>query len=312
MKSKRNIPKAFFSFLIASFLIWVLINLSKEYTTIFSYKIVYQKIAQNKILQEVPLEEIDVKVKASGFKLIVTNFSNKQLVLSADKLQKNSKSYYYFLPQKQELEIQKQLKSGLNLEKVMQDTLFLRLGTLASKKVPVLTNIAIEFKHGYDLLLPIKVIPDSILISGTELQLQTISNVFTKKIRLEDVYENQEKELIIEKPSTLKKIKLSHTKVNAFIEVDKFTEGEFSIPFTVENIPYGTQINTYPKKVKVVFKVGLNNFNKISPSSFKVVCDYRNSKENELSYLVPELEISSNLVSSVRIMPNKIDFLIQK
>lgn len=312
MNSKINIPKVFFSFLIASFLMWVLINLSKEYSTLVTYKVVYEKLPQNKILQEVPLEEIDLEVKGTGFKLFTTSFSNRSIILYADKLQKSTKSYYWFLPKKQEIRIQKQLHSGLKLEKVVQDTLFFKLGSLASKKVPVLTRFSIDFKHGYNLSAPITVIPDSVLISGAALQLEKIKSVFTQKKSLQNVFENQEQELSIENPLGFEKVKISHTKVQTKITVDKFTEGTFSVPFTVKNVPYGTIINTYPKKVKIVFKVGLNNFSKITSNSFKVVCDYRESKENELPYLVAKLEMSSNLTSSVKIVPDKIDFLIQK
>ncbi|TYP98300.1 YbbR-like protein [Tenacibaculum adriaticum] len=309
MDKKINIPKVFFGFLLASFFMWLLINLSKEYTTTISYEVAYVKLAQNKILQEDPVKEINLKVKGSGFKLISANFSRRRLKLFADKLKYASKGHYYFIPENQETSIQEQLYSGLMLEKVLQDTIHLKLGSLQSKKVPVVADVNINYQLGYDLATPITMIPESITISGPELQLAKINSVTTEKLELQDLSKNTEKELLIKLPSDIEKVNISDKVVKVKIEVDKFTEGEFFVPFEVENVPYGTTINTFPKNVKVIFKVGLNNFNKISPSSFKVVCDYRTSKESELSYLLPILKTKPDLVSSVRIVPDKIDFL---
>ena len=76
MKTSRKISKTFISFLVASFLIWLLITFSKEYTTVITYAVSYKNIPQNKLLQETPIKEIDITVKASGFKILRSNFKN--------------------------------------------------------------------------------------------------------------------------------------------------------------------------------------------------------------------------------------------
>ena len=43
-----------------------------------------------------------------------------------------------------------------------------------------------------------------------------------------------------------------------------------------------------------------------------IVCDFKESEENELNYLIPRLKQQSPLISSVRFVPNKIEFLIEK
>lgn len=90
--------------------------------------------------------------------------------------------------------------------------------------------------------------------------------------------------------------------------VDKFTEGEIEVPVLVKNAPKG--INIFPKKVKVIYKVGLKNFNEITPDLFKIECDYLDAENNELNYLTPELKDTPNLATVLRIVPDKIDFLI--
>lgn len=311
MEKKNNIPKAFIGFLIASVLIWFLINLSKEYETSLKYVVGYQELAQDRILQEEPTEEINVLVKGSGFKLFLANFSEKKVTFKTDRLSKKSKNDYYFLTNQQRVEIQKQLKSGLRLVQILQDTIHLKIGSLASKKVPVLLDVDIRYEVGYNKIDMIKVTPDSILISGPELQLKEIKNVQTSRLELDAVSKNIHKNINLKQPVG-NKIKISTSVVKVDVFVDKFTEGELEVPVIVENLPPEALLNIYPKKVKVIYKVGLKNFNKVSVKSFKVSCDYQQSINNELTYLIPKVMQKPSFVSSLRIEPEKVDFLIHK
>lgn len=311
MKKLNNIPKSFIGFLIASFLIWMLINLSKQSSTVVNYTISFVGMPQDKVLQEDPIKEVSLLVKGSGFKLLSTGFSNKKINIIVNNLQKKSANNFFLVADNQKTEIQKQLASGVLLQDVLQDTIFLKLGSLQSKKVPVVQNLDITYKLGYNKL-DVKVIPDSVLISGPELQLKKVNNLQMAKLTLKEVFEDVTKKLPLAMSKEVDKVKMSFNEVELQIKVDKFTEGEFEIPVVVKNLSSSKKINIFPKRVKVVFKVGLKDFSKITADSFKIVCNYEQTKENELTYLIPELEAKPSKVSSVRIIPDKIDFLIYK
>lgn len=273
---------------------------------------VYEKLPQNKVFQEEPIHNINIRVKATGFKLLSSNFYSKDLVFNLNKIRFNADKQYYFLPKTQELIIQEQLYKGLQLDKILKDTVFLKLGSLASKKVPVKANLSINYEHGYDLTSPVKLTPDSVLISGPKLQIDKVKELKTALLKLDNVSKNKKNKVKIITPEDFSDLKISKREAEIELFVDKFTEGEFLVSFDINNLPKNIKINTFPKKVKVVFKVGLSNFNEITANSFKVVCDYKVSKENDLPYLIPKLELKSSLVSSARLDPNKIEFLTQK
>ena len=134
MKTSKKIPKTFISFLIVSFLIWLLITFSKEYTTVIKYAVKYKNIPQNRLLQETPIKEIDLTVKASGFKILRSNFKNETIQLEASNLIRKQNSRFYFLIRNQFTKIQKQLLSGVQLKEIAEDTIYLNLGVLTSKK----------------------------------------------------------------------------------------------------------------------------------------------------------------------------------
>lgn len=291
---------------------WLLINLSKEYSSVITYNVSYESLAQNKILQEAPLKELDLQVKGSGFELLSENFSKRNIELFANNLKSKSKSDYYFLPAQQTGVIQKQLRSGLVLEEVLKDTIFLKLGSLSTKKVPVVPNVAIQYQLGYDIAKSMEVLPSEVSISGPELQLEEITSISTNLFEAENVSENIEKKLTLVLPKSSEKIKINTNEVTVKISVDKFTEGEVEVPVEIVNKPVGMTINMFPKKVKVIFKVGLKDFNKVTENSFKVVCDYSIAKANDLNYMEPRLMTRPDIISNIRIVPSKIDFLIYK
>ncbi|MBS9773589.1 MAG: hypothetical protein KGV59_00310 [Tenacibaculum sp.] len=289
-----------------------MINLSKKSTVFLSYDINYKGLAQNKILQEEPIDEIDILVEGTGFKLFLANFFSKEIELSVEKLNKKSTNNYYILVNNQIRNIQKQIKSGLLLKEIKQDTIYLKLGSLQTKKIPVLPNLEIEYKSGYDIVEKPLIKPDSVTISGTELQLKNINSIRLERLVLQDVSNDINKKLPIVLPEKLNKVKICHSSVEISIKVNKFTEKEFEIPVHVKNIPKGSKLNIFPKKVKVFFKLQLEDFDKITKDSFEVYCDFNEAVKNKHPYLILKLKSKSDYILTSRIVPNKVDFLIHK
>lgn len=312
MKSSKKIPKTFFSFLIVSALIWLLITFSKEYTTVINYPVSYTNIAQDKLLQETPIKEINIIVKATGFKIIRAKIRNKTIQLDAAQLSRKRKSKFYFLPKIQKTKIQKQLLTGVELQEIGLDTIYLNLGLLTSKKVALKPNVEINYHIGYDLLDALKIVPDSIVISGPESIVDTLKYIRLNKLILSDVKADFNEEVQIVKPKKQQNLKFNITKTKISGKVDKFTEGKLHIPFDIINLPENTNLTTLNQNVEVIFVVALSNFAKVSEASFKVECDYSVSEKNNLGYLIPKVIVKPSFIKNLKIVPSKIDFLIQK
>jgi len=293
-------------------LIWFLITLSKDYVTVLTFPVKYNKIPQDKILQKKPTKEIDILVKSSGFNIISSRFSNKSIQLNANSLTKKSAYRYYFLTKSQKITIQKQLLSGVELQEIILDTIYLEIGSLISKKVSLIPDLEIYYHVGYDILESVSIEPDSLIISGPEAQINKINNINLELLKLEDVKSDFSEKVSIVIPKNIHSLKVSTDFATVTGKVEKFTEGSFKIPFKVTNLPDGIDLTILNKKVEVVFVVGLSNFNKIDKSLFEVVCDYKITKDNNLGYLLPKVTAKSNFIKNFKVVPNKIDFLIQK
>lgn len=310
-KNKFNLPKSFLLFVLLSLLFWVLNNLSEEYVTEQTMDVEYVNLPHDKLLQKEPRKQIKLNIKGTGFKLIALRFSNLTIDIDAGLgyLQKKNSVRYSLVLKDQQQKIQKQLLKGLEIDHFIDEVILLEIGVLISKKVPVIAMNTIQYKAGYDLINTIKIQPDSIIITGPESILKSINKIDLEKLQMSDVEQNIHKEIAIIVPENIK-VKVSKVMLTGTVE--KFTEGSFEIPFYVENLPDGIKINTFPKQIKVIFKVGLSNFNKITEDSFRVVCDYKYSEKNNFSFLVPKITRKPSLVKSVKLDIEKIDFLIQK
>lgn len=311
MKIISKIPKEFFGFLTVSVLIWLIINFSKKYETSIYYNVEPIGLPDNKILKKQPKLPLNILVKASGFELLSQSFSSKKIKIDVSKPLPLKKLNHYVLTANQFLKIQKQLPKGLKVQKIITDTIKLKIETLNTKKVPVIADVSINYKLGYSSSSTIKIQPDSILISAPEEQLATITNLKTEKTEVENVSKDFSKEISVVLPEH-KNIKTNVKKVIVSSSVDRFTEGTLEIPITIKNLPDNLKINIFPKSANVIYKVGLKKFNLIKPESFTVECDYQEVIKNELSYLIPKLVNKPKEASSVRIVPEKIDFLIVK
>ena len=143
--------------------------------------------------------------------------------------------------------------------------------------------------------------------------IDSIKEISTMHLKIDDVHENINIELGLIKKNKIKNVILSESKIKVVGEVDKFTEGSFTYPVVIINEPEGFKINPFPQEIEVVYQVGLSNFNKINENSISVVFDFMQYKNDTLiQFLTPIIKQKSDYISSLKINPDQIEFLIEK
>ncbi len=309
---KANLKlKVFLIFLCFSFTFWMLTKLSKVYTSDIEFEVAYYNLPVKRVIQNDPLQQITTSVKASGFSLLNYKINPKTVAVDIRNLNYKTGSIFYYLPNQNLTQLSKKIDVESSIVRVLQDTIFFNLGLNKTKKIPVKFNSDIKYKLGYHLIGNVSIKPDSIEVIGPEAILDTIYAIDTENIELLNVSSGFNKEVNLNL-TEVEKITYTATKVNVQGDVDKFTEGFFIVPFTIKNVPVNYRLTTFPREVKVLYQVGLNDYNKVRKENFVVECDYAVSKDNNLTYLIPEIKEESSLITSVRMIPDKIEFLIEK
>ncbi|MFK5957742.1 MAG: YbbR-like domain-containing protein [Lutibacter sp.] len=309
--TKRK-AKVFLFILVLTSIIWLLIELSKISTSTAEFNVEYTNIPVNKLLQRAPISKIEIALKAPGFSLLEYKLNRQKIVFNLKNSVKSGYNYY-LLPNQQLAYLNQQFSGETEVISVLIDTVFLELGINKIKKVPVNPSLDIKFKLGYNLTDTIKIIPDSVLVSGSEKFIDSIQEISTSVIKLHDVYKNINVDLDLKLPDEKYNLLVSTTKVKIVGEVEKFTEGKFKIPVTIINKPEKVVMNTFPREIEVIYQAGLSNFNKITTNSFLIVYDYEEYKNDTLiKYLTPVIQQKSEFISSLKIHPAQIEFLIQR
>ena len=310
LKNNRKF-KVFLFFLVLTSIIWMLIALSKNYTSTAVFKVGYENLPKDKLLQNKPVSEVELSINAPGFTLLNYKIRKHKIAFDLNALI-SRKEISYLLPNSQLSYLNKQLSNETNVVDVLMDTLFFDLGRNISKKVVVRPNIDVDFKFGYNFIDKLKIIPDSIIITGPKKQIDSINEIFTVPLKLSDVYESIDTDLKLAISTDNSKLDLSSNSVRVLGSVDKFTEGILKIPVRFINEPDNTVINPFPKEIEVIYRVGLSHFNKINENSVSVVFDYNQYKNDTLiQYLSPIIQQRSEFIHSIKIQPSQIEFLIQ-
>jgi len=283
--------------------------MSREYQNTISFPVEITELPRDKKVEKSVSKEIVIHVKGTGYNLFQAFLFPNKIEVKASQLNLNySKGHYLLLP-KQKFSIQKQLNTNLSIDHFIKDTLFLNIGQLLEKKVPVKLNSELKLQKGYNFDNSVSIIPDSITISGSSNLIDSLSFINTKKFEFDNLSGdiNQSLDIVSQEG-----IKYSHKEVLVSAKVVKFTEGKFSLPIEVINKPLELSVTTFPDKVEVTYLVSLANYHKISSKSFKIVCDYKFAVENDLSYLVPYVEKAPSFLKNIKLSPNKLDFLLEK
>ena len=309
LKNNKRL-RIFLLFLVLSFLFWMLIKLSKNYISDVEFNLVYTDEPKNKLIEKKPDDKVVLTLKTMGFKLLNYSLKKKELSYSLNDIKKVRGSNYYSLTKSNINLLQAQLSAETTVLKIKPDTLFFEFGVKKSKKVKIVSQVNLKFKPGFNLVKEQSIEPNEITISGPENVIDSVSEIQTEIIELNDVSETFVNKINLINPSN--SISLSSNQVTIKGDVEKITEGTFLLPYKVINIPNKYLISTYPKEVKVIFQVALKDYNKISENSFKIECDYKQTDDNNLEYLIPKIVEKPEILFDVKVVPNKIEFLIKK
>jgi hypothetical protein len=304
----------FFICLVIATFFWFLSNLSKEYNAQVKVPLQYINFPKDKVVSNKLPSEINLYVKASGFTLLLFRFKDKldPVVVDGFYVRPYKTNEYFYFAANSRLEAWTEaFGDRMKILQVFPDTLFFNFSEKSTKSVPVKANISYDFEKEYDLKDGIKVVPSSINISGARNLIAKIDHVETEKISLHGLNKpTHHKARIIITPQ-LKQVDLSQKEVEINLPVAKFTEGSVEVPLQVRNLPAGASIKTFPDKVTVKYLVPLENYERIKPLMFMVVADYSKVKK-ENTFMKLELILSPKNVKGIKLIPEKVEYLIRK
>lgn len=304
---KRANLKSFVFFLGLSTVIWFFVQFSKHYTEVLTVPIKYQNYPKDKLINEEG-SLLKLQVKQTGFQLVWFKLFKPTVYINLSALPADS-TFLRFDINSNHSELVKELPSDFNNVQFLDNAIQIPFQLQAVKTVPIASKIRIQFAAGYSAEKAIRLIPDSVKISGPEKLLDSVTKIYTAAINKQQVETDLNAVVKLKKP--FKDVALYRREVNYSLAVEKFTEREITIPITMINAPSNATISLYPSTVSVVFNVSLQRFHQIQRMDFEVVCDYNDIVENQ-KFLIPRIEAKPELIKNIRLFPQKVQYVIKK
>jgi len=280
LQSKKRIL-LFSVFLLISASIWFLNALSKNYTSDLEYPLVYTDFPEDKVfVGELP-GHLDLQINAHGYALIRYRMFRKPVPISFDVSDYNlsrgkDSSSAYILTRYLKDHISRQLDTELQLLEIKPDTLYFQFANKVTRMLRIQADFNYTIVNQFTIKDGIMLTPDSVEVTGPDLILDTLAFISTESLELGELTKNYEDKVRLnQKPDLVYNI----TRVECFIELERFTELQVAVPIEVLNLPDSILLQTFPSSIKVNCVVGLSNFDRTESYPFRAVVDYEKIEE---------------------------------
>lgn len=309
LQSKKRIL-LFSVFLLISAFIWLLNALSKNYTSVLEYPLIYTDFPEDRVfVGELP-ENLDLQINAHGYALLRYKMFRKPVPISFDVSAFNmsrgqDSSRTYILTRYLKDQIARQLPAELQLLEIKPDTLYFQFAGKVSRMVKIKPNFNYSIVNQFTIKDEIMLEPDSVEVTGPDLILDTLSFVNTERLDLGELTRNYSDRVRLDKHADLS---YNVSRVDCSIELERFTELQVSVPIEVLNLPDSIILQTFPSSIKLNCKVGLSKYDRIENYPFRAVIDYEKIEER-----IPTLSVSIQNVPDYLLgyeySPKSVEFL---
>lgn len=308
--SKKKI--AIFSvFVVIATIFWFLNALNREYTTKIEYPAEFYNFPENISSSVSVPDRLTVNVKAYGFdilwKLNILNPVKINVKKHAVK-DKSDKSKMIINTSKFSDELFPGL-TKIEIISIKPETIVFSTNKISSKKVPVKLDINFNGKPLYMQSGDIKANPDSIIIYGSSENLSKINYVETLKMNYKDLDDTLRNKVLLKK---IKNINFSKNNINIIIPIEKYTESTSLVPVNVINCPDSLRIITFPKEIKITYKVTLSRYSSIHKDNFILTVDYAEIESNKPEKLKIILNEYPKDLGRVKFSPEYVEYIIEK
>lgn len=313
-KEHKSHPKLFVFLVcfVISILMWLFIELMKNYTDEIRYNITFSNAPKDLILTNSGDSLLTIGMNAQGFELLVAKYAQKRRTLNIDlstlKIRSVADGYSAFLPSAYIIE---QLGSQIRFEKeityVKPDTLFFRFSEIYRKQVVVKPDVTFTLNGQYDITDSIKIKPEYITVSSIKSIIDTLSFVKTRQLQLNQLDSNVSTRVALFKGPQERLIKYSADSVTVAIKVEKVTEAGYTVPVSIKG--NGENVKIFPDKVEIICRVPLSEYSHIEKSDFATEVDYLPAVKPEKKLRVKITEKPSG-VRILKIVPDEVEYII--
>jgi hypothetical protein len=260
-----------------SVLMWLFIELMKDYPDELKYQVAFINSPENLILTNSGDSLLRIGMNAQGFELLAAQYAMKRQHLTIDlsslRIRQDASGYTAYLPTAQIVEqLGPQIRFQKEITYIKPDTLFFRFSEIVKKQVRIIPDISYSMKNQYDLTDSIQFSPRFVTVSSIQSIIDTLSFIKTANIRLSGLDSSISVRVPLSKGRNTRLLRFSNDSVTISVKVEKVTEASYKVPVTVNG--NGQNIKIFPDHAEILCRVPLSVYAQISDQDFATGVEY--------------------------------------
>ena len=315
---KKNIPidRNIITYLICvviATILWFLNALNKDYTAVISYPVKYINFPEGKHLTVDLPETFSLEVRAKGFALLGHRVSTSLLPItfnvntfSNHLLEKDDVFEYTVNTNDIKEKISNQLNPEIKLQDITPAIIHFKFAQSVSKKVAIRPIVEYTLKRQY-ILNKITATPDSILVSGPSVIVDSLQYVPTQKVNLKELEKSVSKEVEL---APVRNCTFNPVPVKLDFQVEQFTETQKTIELRALHVPDSLYLRLFPDNINITYDVGLSNYDKVTNADFAFYVDYKQTATS--SYLDIKVGRAPTYIKDLNYTPQKVEYIIER
>jgi hypothetical protein len=313
-KSRKGQVYIFLICLCISAVIWLLIKLSRDYTTVRAYRIAYVNVPKDKLISGNPDSILFLTLRTNGYNLLLRKVFPRQEILNIDlgnlTLRKSQHAWdANLITEDLREKITSQISRHERLTAITPSVLYFRFDKSFAVKVPVIPHVRTGFDKQYGLYGKMLFNPDSVTVSGPAELVKSITAAYSDTVGFSKLQGSKYATVALSL-SHNKLFRLSSNYIKLFIPVAEYTENLIELPVLSDSLSEGMQVKTYPEKVKVYYKVAAPDLKKVKAVDFVLGIETAKSRRQPQSKVRVNVIRQPAFVSISRIVPSRVEYII--
>ena len=301
MRKKLNI---FLASVVFSIVLWGSISLSDYYYTNIDVKLSLVNFPDGYTTGSPIPDKVRLRVKGRGWKLLSLNVGpESEFIVTADK-----DSGWHSISLYNYLESNRWLLSDVDIINILPDSIRFFVERTMSKKLPLISNLNLEFKPGYGLASEIILKPDSVMVTGPISYLKPMKEINTQNKSFGPIDTKTENEVgLPEKKGFSYNINV----IDVLLDVQKIVDKQFdNIVVEVSNVPVGKEVVLLPNKITLNVRGGIDILGKLNENQFRAKIKYHDLVQDTTGSVAPVIEIPKN-VTLQYLKPERLRYIIR-
>ncbi len=270
--------------LLCSVLLWLIFSLREIQSIPLELPTQIRNLPVDQALTSLPPRSVRVQIQGEGIQLIRLYYDTPTITIDASQQQISLDA------------VTADLIKNARVENVIPHLFLVQKEERVSKRVPIVPRISIKTRESFDLVEPIRLTPDSLVISGARSVVGGITSWLTEKTSFRDVRDTLYAQIpLVDTLEGLVFKNIDAVTVRAISE--EFTEGEREIKVLVPGAPLGEEyMSLSPPIITVRYLVPISQFDAAHQAEdFFATVSYDVIRADTTGRVSPQLHLPANL-----------------